>query len=94
MSGIKIEDSVVPLFNDMKLRSTNKYVLFKIQNKKAVVVDEAGDPCKTSTKVEDKAEFDKMKANLIGDQPRYILYDFGFTSKEGRAIKKLAFIFW
>ena len=83
------------LFNEMKLRSTNKYAFFKIENKKKVVVDELGDPCATETKEDDKKQFDAMKEKVTAsNEPRYILYDFGFTNKDGRIIKKIAFIFW
>ena len=77
----------------MKLRSTHKWATFKIENKKKVVEDEKGDPCKTESKEEDKTCFDELGEKL-GKEPRYILYDFGFTNKEGRKINKLAFIFW
>ena len=34
-----------------------------------------------------------MKEQLT-NEPRYILYDFGFMKKDGRRVNKLAFIFW
>jgi hypothetical protein len=93
MSGIEVDSEVTTLFNDIKLRSIHKYATFKIVNKKKVEVDVKGDPAKTEDKEEDKAKFDELKA-LMTKEPRYILYDFGFTNKEGRKINKLAFIFW
>lgn len=93
MSGIEVSADVSTLFNEIKLRSTNKYALFKIENKKKVVVDVTGDPCPTEDRDLDKVEFDKLSA-LLTREPRYILYDFGFTNKEGRKISKIAFIFW
>ena len=77
----------------MKLRSIHKYATFKIVNKKKIETDVLGDPAKTETKEDDKVKFDELKA-LLTKEPRYILYDFGFTNKEGRKINKLAFIFW
>nr|WAW84862.1 cofilin [Halisarca dujardinii] len=93
MSGIEVDPEVATLFNNMKLRSTNKYATFRIKDKKIVIVDELGEPCKTEEKEKDKECFDVLKATLK-KEPRYILYDFGFTNKEGRKIGKLAFIFW
>ena len=81
------------LFNEMKLRAVHKYATFKIKNKKEVVVDEKADPNKTEDKEADKVCFDELKAKMT-QEPRYILYDFGFTNLEGRKINKLAFIFW
>ena len=57
------------------------------------IVDVCGDPCKTEAKEEDEAQFNKMKEQLT-NEPRYILYDFGFMMKDGRNVNKLAFIFW
>lgn len=93
MSGIEVDSAVTTLFNEMKLRSTHKYATFKIVNKKKVEEDVLGDPATTEEKTQDKEKFDELKA-LMTREPRYILYDFGFTNKEGRKIKKLAFIFW
>ncbi len=93
MSGIEVDADVSTLFNDMKLKSSNKYATFKIENKKKVVIDTKGDPLATEDLASDKAAFEEVKA-LLTSEPRYILYDFGFTNKEGRKIKKLAFIFW
>ena len=93
MSGIEVDSVIATLFNEMKLRSVNKWATFKIESKKKVVVDEKGDPKVTEDRTEDKDEFDLLKSKLQRE-PRYVLYDFGFTSKQGRNIKKLAFIFW
>ena len=87
-------DADIPaLFNDMKIRSTNKYATFKIEKKKKVIVDVKGDANATEDKADDKTSFDELK-KALGNEPRYVLYDFGFKNKEGRIIKKLAFIFW
>ena len=93
MSGVQVDEDVPTLFNEMKLRSTHKYATFKIENKKVIKVDVTGDPKSTEDKESDKACFDELGGKL-GKEPRYVLYDFGFTNKEGRIIKKLAFIFW
>jgi hypothetical protein len=93
MSGIKVDPDIATLFSDIKLKNIHKYALFKIEKKKIIVVDHTGDPCKTKSKEEDEEQFNELK-KLLNKEPRYILYDFGFTTKEGRKIDKLAFIFW
>ncbi len=93
MSGIEVDSEIPTLFNEMKLRSTHKYATFKIENKKKVVVDQVGEQNKTEDTEEDEKCFEELKIKLA-KEPRYILYDFGFTNKEGRKIQKLAFIFW
>ena len=89
-------DSDIPtLFNEMKLRSTHKWATFKIEKKKKVILDKEGEPNPTEDRETDKACFDELKALVTANnEPRYILYDFGFKIKDGRQLKKLAFIFW
>jgi len=72
MSGIEIDSDIPTLFNEMKLRATHKWATFKIENKKKVVEDEKGEPCKTESKEDDKAWFDELGGKL-GREPRYIL---------------------
>lgn len=93
MSGIETADDVKPTFDDLKKGHKHKWITFKIKNKKQIVVDEKGDPAKTTTKEDDKAEFEKLKVKFT-KEPVYAVYDFGFTNNEGRLIEKLAFIFW
>ena len=94
MSGIEIDDEVTTVFNEVKLRHAHKYALFKIEAKKMIKVDYVADPATTDNKKDDKTHFMDMKSRLPRKIPRYILYDFGFTNKEGRNIQKIAFIFW
>ena len=77
----------------MKLRSTHKYATFKIENKKKIVVDILGDKAVTESKEDDEILFDELKSRLTLE-PRYILYDFGFTTNKGRKVNILALIFW
>ncbi|CAH3027429.1 unnamed protein product, partial [Porites evermanni] len=93
MSGVQVDAKINGLFNDMKMRSKHKFAFFKIEGKKKIVADVCGDPCKTETKEEDEEQFNRMKEQL-SNEPRYILYDFGFMKKDGRRVNKLAFIFW
>ena len=93
MSGIEVDPDIPTLFNEMKLRKTNKFVTFKIESKKRVVVDYAAEACPTDDKESDKEQFDLLR-DLLSLEPRYILYDFSFTISDGRKIQKIAFIFW
>ena len=63
MSGIEVDSVIATLFNEMKLRSVNKWATFKIESKKKVVVDEKGDPKVTEDRTEDKDELDLLKPN-------------------------------
>ncbi len=94
MSGIELDPEIVSLYNEIKLKKVHKWVTYRIEKKKKIVIDQRGEKNKTDNKEDDKAEFDKLKGLLDIKEPRFILYDFGFTNKEGRNIEKLAFIFW
>ncbi|XP_038050943.1 cofilin-like isoform X2 [Patiria miniata] len=90
MSGMEVDEEVSTIYNDMKLRKTLKWITFKLENKKKIIKDQSAEP---NDNYGDKTQFDEMKAKLTSE-PRYILYDFKFDSKEGRKINKIAFIFW
>lgn len=93
MSGIEIDPAITKLYNDIKIGHTNKWATFKIENKKKIVIDQTGEPNPTTTKEEDKESFLEF-IKQIGEEPRYAVYDFRFTSSEGRLLEKLAFLFW
>ena len=93
MSGIKVDQETTDLYNEMTLRHSYKYATFKIEGKKVIVPDVKGDANHTVNAEDDKVCFDALKV-LLTREPRYIVYDFGFTNKEGRQISKIGFIFW
>ena len=94
MSGIEVDPEVTELYNEMKLRSTNKWITFKIENKKKIVVAESrlGNPSLTDDA--DKAAWNELVNSLTDLNPRYILYDMHTTHPDGRKIKKIFLMFW
>mmetsp|Transcript_4950 Transcript_4950/g.6927 ORF Transcript_4950/g.6927 Transcript_4950/m.6927 type:complete len:119 (+) Transcript_4950:3-359(+) len=62
-----------------------RYVIFKIENKKEIVLDCEGPSEETL------ADFRKK---LPDDQPRYALVDIDYQTADGRPQSKLCFIFW
>merc|ERR1719311_2040137 len=84
-SGVKVSDACVEVYNEIKMKKSKKYVLFKIENKKEIVIDSEGDASKT---------FDDFKAALPEDQPRYGLVDIHYTTDDGRDQSKLTFVMW
>jgi len=76
------------------MRSSDKFVTFRIEKKKRIVVDYRSGPKSTTTREEDKESFQELVEHLE-DEPRYILYMFGFeSSTDKRKINRMAFIFW
>ena len=84
-SGVKVADSCVEIYNEIKMKKSKKFVLFKIENKKEIVIDSEGDASKT---------FEDFKAALPEDQPRYGLVDIHYQTDDGRDQSKLTFVMW
>ena len=94
MSGIDIDEEVPLLYNDMKTRHSDKFAIFKIEDKKIIVVDHRSGPKSTSTRGEDEESFQELAA-LLEDEPRYVIYDFEFESSiDRRKISQLGLIYW
>ena len=93
MSGIEVEPEVTSVFNDMKVRSSDKFITFKILEKKKIIIDHRSGPKITEEKDKDEEAFQELVA-LLKDEPRYILYDFGFKDSQMKKIRRMAFIFW
>ena len=89
---VSITPEVSDIYNRMRVKQSNKWAMFKIENNK-LIVDGTGDECHTETREDDKIEFDKLKEKLT-KEPRYLLYIFGFKNSSGKVRKTLAFIVW
>jgi cofilin len=83
-TGVSVDDKVIAEFNDVKLgRVKAKFIIYKIDN--GVIVTES---------VSLSESFDEFIAMLPPDDCRYAMYDMKFTTNDGRAGNKLAFIAW
>jgi len=91
-------DACLPgFYNEMNLKKNHKFAGFKLSDDmKTVVIDEkmVADKADTTCKEDDKKHFDDLKKLLTKEEPRYILYDFGCEAKDGRAFKKIVFMYW
>lgn len=80
----------------MKADKTYGYLIMSIKDEKEVVVDEAGEKFdKNMTQDENEIAYEKLKSKLLeGDKdPKYVLFDFKFETREGRR-DKLVFLNW
>ena len=86
-TGVKVDDSIQGQYNDYKLgRLDAKYITYKIDGGK-IVVDKVGGP-KAST------NFSHLIKDIPPSEPRYIVYDLDYKSKDGRDVNKLVFVAW
>ena len=93
-SGVGVDQNVIDVFNDTKLKKRHAYVVMKIKDKKKIVVDRLGDKLpQNCTEARNEEIFNEMKKKF-GNEPRYILFDFCFTRANQSVAQKLAFITW
>lgn len=41
-SGVKVAEDCVTVFNEIKLKHTKRYIIYKIQDKKQIVIEKEG----------------------------------------------------
>lgn len=85
MSGVAINDECKSAFQDMQLKHQTRYIMFKIENKKTILIAEKADVSKT---------YDDFLASLPKNEPRYCLVDVEYITKSGADHTKMVFIFW
>mmetsp|Transcript_66144 Transcript_66144/g.148627 ORF Transcript_66144/g.148627 Transcript_66144/m.148627 type:complete len:140 (+) Transcript_66144:105-524(+) len=87
MSGVTCADACVEAYNDMKMhKQDHRFITFKIQDKKQIVVD-IKEPDMSKT-------WQAIKEALPDSEPRYAVMDVDYTTDDGRAQSKLTFVFW
>jgi len=87
-TGVEVSDEVVSTFNQFKLLQEPynlRYFIYKIQDKKTVVIEKQGERTKT---------FDDFVEELPENDCRYGLIDIEFETVDGRATSKIIFISW
>ena len=86
MSGISISQDAVEVFYQMRLKSTYRWVVYKINDAATeVVIEHLGAP--TST-------YGEFLAHLPESDCRYAVYDYNFMGRDGQEHSKLCFINW
>ena len=81
-------DGVAAAFNSFKLHQGEydlRYMTFKIEGKKTIVIDKKGGKDKS---------YEDFVEELPEDDSRYGLVDLDFETADGRATSKIVFISW
>ena len=87
-TGVEVDDEVSASFQKFKLGQAPyklRYFVYKIENKKKIVIDTSGDLTKT---------YDDFVADMPENDCRYGLIDVSFETDDGRPTSKLVFISW
>lgn len=93
--SISIDPDVVDTLKEVH-DGKYSYVTMKIQDKKVVVLDKGAPFQDGFDQEENERVFNEMKAK-VGDEPRFIVFDFRTTRANGAITQKLhqiAFITW
>jgi cofilin len=84
-TGVKIDDAIIGEFNDFKLKKvSSKFIVYKIEGSK-IVTDVVGPA---------EATFEDFFNALPPNDGRYAVYDYDFTTPDGRPGNKLVFVSW
>merc|ERR1739845_290452 len=92
-SGVAVDENCVTVYDSMKIKKENKYVIFAIEDKKKIMVEALG----KSGDLKDKSNeeiFDEMKTKFPDAEARFAVYDFPIIAKSGAETNKLIFIMW
>jgi len=93
-SGVAVDNECVPKFDDLKLKKTYKYIIYRLSDdKKSIIVEKDSSEDEPLGSAEDAHE--KLLANLPENDCRYAVYDFSFDKGEGEGLRsKIVFISW
>mmetsp|Transcript_16774 Transcript_16774/g.19787 ORF Transcript_16774/g.19787 Transcript_16774/m.19787 type:complete len:138 (+) Transcript_16774:64-477(+) len=84
MTGITVNDDIINLFNDFKLKKTeHKVILFKIEGSDVVKAETTETP-----------DFDEFLGLLPEAEPRFAVLDFEYETTDGRPTDKVVFVSW
>eukprot|EP00252_Welwitschia_mirabilis_P020811 TRINITY_DN5182_c0_g1_i1.p1 TRINITY_DN5182_c0_g1~~TRINITY_DN5182_c0_g1_i1.p1 ORF type:complete len:149 (-),score=38.02 TRINITY_DN5182_c0_g1_i1:237-683(-) len=85
-SGIGAADECRLIFQELQMKKTHRYIIFKIDDKgKQIVVEKTGGPGES---------FKDFTASLPENNCRYAVYDFDFVTNENCQKSKIFFIAW
>jgi cofilin len=85
-SGVGVDDEVVQKFNDLKLKHSHQYLVYKMSDDfKSIVVEKCG---------ASGAPYNEFKSSLPAQDCRYGVFDLSFELPDGGKRNKIVFILW
>lgn len=91
-SGVKLDDTLVTFFNDMKTRRNDARLATFTIDKSVIRLDEVFTQAQLDGGGKDG--FEAFKEQLTDSQCRYILYDCHFATMESSVKEDLVFVMW
>ncbi|CAN6345030.1 unnamed protein product, partial [Urochloa humidicola] len=85
-SGMAVDDECKLRFLELKAKRTHRFIIYKIdEKKKMVVVEKVGEPV---------LNYDDFAAALPANECRYAIFDYDFVTEENCQKSKIFFIAW
>jgi len=85
-SGMAVDDECKLRFLELKAKRTHRFIIYKIdEKKKMVVVEKVGEPV---------LNYDDFAATLPANECRYAIFDYDFVTEENCQKSKIFFIAW
>jgi cofilin len=84
-SGAAVNDECVTKFNELQAKRLHRFVTYKLENSKEIVVDITG---------ERAATYEDFTKALPENDCRFAVYDFDYMTKEEVPKSKIFYIFW
>lgn len=82
MSGIRIEDATIKIYDDMRFKKEPGGIIFKIDDELILVEREIA------------GSIDIALPDLPDKEPRYMLFDIPLKNRAGIDVVKTVFVFW
>uniref|UniRef100_A0ACD5TYI3 Uncharacterized protein n=3 Tax=Avena sativa TaxID=4498 RepID=A0ACD5TYI3_AVESA len=85
-SGMAVDDECKLRFLELKAKRTHRFIIYKIDDKKKmVVVEKVGEPV---------LNYDDFAASLPANECRYAIFDYDFVTEENCQKSKIFFVAW
>jgi cofilin len=85
-SGMAVDDECKLRFLELKAKRTHRFIIYKIDDKKKmVVVEKVGEPI---------LNYDDFAASLPANECRYAIFDYDFVTEENCQKSKIFFVAW
>ncbi|CAN6353521.1 unnamed protein product, partial [Urochloa humidicola] len=85
-SGMAVDDECKLRFLELKAKRTHRFIIYKIdEKKKMVVVEKVGEPV---------LNYDDFAVTLPANECRYAIFDYDFVTEENCQKSKIFFIAW
>uniref|UniRef100_A0A6U6TV89 ADF-H domain-containing protein n=1 Tax=Zooxanthella nutricula TaxID=1333877 RepID=A0A6U6TV89_9DINO len=88
VSGVKVDDTCLEAYTEIKMGKKLRFVLFKIEDKTNIVVE------RKEEKTDGSTGWDAFVEAVPDAEPRYALIEVDYKTEDGRDQSKLTFVFW